>query len=40
MRYYKSGKSFVYRHLPFWPASPVDRIVLLLVPLAVVLILD
>lgn len=38
VRYYKSGKSFVYRHLPFWLASLVDRIVLLLVPLAVVLI--
>jgi hypothetical protein len=38
LRYYKSGKSFVYRHLPFWLASLVDRIVLLVVPLAVILI--
>jgi NMT1 family protein len=38
IRYYKSGKSFVYRHLPFWLASLVDRIVLVLVPLAVILI--
>ena len=38
IRYYKSGKSFVYRHLPFWLASLVDRIVLLIVPLAVILI--
>jgi hypothetical protein len=38
LRYYKSGKSFAYRHLPFWLASLVDRIVILLVPLAVVLI--
>jgi hypothetical protein len=38
IRYYKSGKSFAYRHLPFWLASLVDRIVLLIVPLAVVLI--
>lgn len=37
-RYYKSGKSFAYRHLPFWLASLVDRIIILLVPLAVVLI--
>jgi TRAP-type uncharacterized transport system substrate-binding protein len=38
VRYYKSGKSFAYRYLPFWLASLVDRIVLVLVPLAVVLI--
>jgi hypothetical protein len=38
IRYYKSGKSFAYRHLPFWLASLVDRMVLLIVPLAVVLI--
>ena len=37
-RYYKSGKSFVYRHLPFWLASLVDRIAIVLVPLAVILI--
>jgi TRAP-type uncharacterized transport system substrate-binding protein len=37
-RYYKSGKSFAYRYLPFWLASLVDRIVLVLVPIAVVLI--
>jgi NMT1 family protein len=38
VRYYKSGKSFAYKHLPFWLASLVDRLVILLVPLAVVLI--
>ncbi len=38
VRYYTSGKSFAYRHLPFWLASLVDRILILLVPLAVVLI--
>jgi hypothetical protein len=38
IRYYKSGKSFVYKHLPFWLASLVDRMVLVLVPLAVILI--
>jgi NMT1 family protein len=37
-RYYTSGKSFAYKHLPFWLASLVDRLVLVLVPLAVVLI--
>ena len=37
-RYYKSGKSFAYRNLPFWLASLVDRIVIVLVPLAVVLL--
>jgi hypothetical protein len=38
VRYYKSGKSFAYKHLPFWLASLVDRAVVLLVPLAVLLI--
>ena len=37
-RYYKSGKSFVYRHLPFWLASLVDRAAVVLVPIIVVLI--
>ena len=37
-RYYKSGKSFVYRHLPFWLASLVDRAALVLVPIILVLI--
>jgi TRAP-type uncharacterized transport system substrate-binding protein len=34
-RYYKSGKTFVYRNLPFWLASLVDRIAVVLVPLIV-----
>jgi len=38
IRYYKSGKSFAYKHLPFWLASLVDRAVVLLVPIAVLLI--
>ena len=38
LRYYKSGKSFAYRHLPFWLANLVDRTVILLVPLLVVLV--
>jgi len=37
-RYYKSGKSFAYRHLPFWLASLVDRLVVLLVPMLVLLV--
>jgi TRAP-type uncharacterized transport system substrate-binding protein len=37
-RYYKSGKSFLYRSLPFWLASLADRLVVLLVPIIVVLI--
>jgi NMT1 family protein len=36
-RYYKSGKSFVYRHMPFWLASLADRL-LVLVPVIVVAI--
>jgi hypothetical protein len=36
-RYYKSGKSFVYRVLPFWMASLADRL-LVLVPVIVVAI--
>ena len=37
-RYYKTGKTFVYRHLPFWLASLVNRILVIIVPLAVLLI--
>ena len=37
-RYYKSGKSFLYRTLPFWLASLADRLIVLLVPIIVVLI--
>jgi len=37
-RYYTSGKSFAYRHLPFWLASLVDRALVMLVPIAVLLI--
>jgi hypothetical protein len=38
LRYYKSGKTFAYKHLPFWLASLVDRALVLLVPFAVLLI--
>jgi hypothetical protein len=37
-RYYKSGKSFLYRSLPFWLASLMDRILVIVVPLVVVLV--
>lgn len=38
-RYYKSGdRSFVYRHFPFWLASLLDRVIVLLVPIFVVVI--
>ncbi|SMG01355.1 TAXI family TRAP transporter solute-binding subunit [Burkholderia singularis] len=37
-RYYKSGKTFLYRKMPFWVASLVDRLLFIVVPLIVVLI--
>jgi hypothetical protein len=37
-RYYKSGKSFLYRDFPFWIASFVNRILIVLVPLLLILI--
>ena len=37
-RYYKSGKSFLYRYLPFWLATVADRLLVLLLPIAVLLI--
>ncbi len=37
-RYYRSGKSFAYRFLPFWLASLLDRALVLLVPIVVVVI--
>jgi TRAP transporter TAXI family solute receptor len=37
-RYYKSGKTFLYSHLPFWVASLADRLMFLVLPLLVVLI--
>jgi TRAP-type uncharacterized transport system substrate-binding protein len=37
-RYYRSGKSFAYKALPFWLASLVNRILIVLLPLAVILI--
>lgn len=37
-RYYKSGSRFLYTHLPFWLASLVDRLLVVLIPLVVVII--
>ena len=37
-RFYKSGKSFLYRYLPFWIASLVNRVLVVIVPMLVVLI--
>ncbi|MDB5774336.1 MAG: hypothetical protein JWP38_469 [Herbaspirillum sp.] len=37
-RYYKSGKSFVYRMLPFWLASLVDRTLVIVLPVFLLLI--
>ncbi len=37
-RYYKSGKSFLYRYLPFWLASLLNRILVVFVPLILILI--
>ena len=37
-RFYKSGKGFLYRHLPFWLASLADRTMVVLVPIIVLLI--
>ncbi len=36
-RYYKSGKPFLQRYLPFWAATLIDRTVVLLLPVIVVL---
>ena len=37
-RYYKSGAPFLQRYLPFWAATLVDRIIVLLVPIFAILI--
>jgi hypothetical protein len=37
-RYYKSGKTFLYRSLPFWVASLVNPILVAIVPVIVLLI--
>jgi TRAP transporter TAXI family solute receptor len=37
-RYYKSGKPLLQRYLPFWAATLIDRMVVMLIPLIAVLI--
>jgi NMT1-like family len=37
-RYYKTGKTFAYRYLPFWLASLLERALVVLVPICVVVI--
>ena len=37
-RYYKSGKTFLYRYLPFWLASLINRIIVVFVPMVLLLI--
>jgi hypothetical protein len=37
-RYYQSGKSFLYRYMPFWLASLVTRITVSFLPMLVILI--
>jgi TRAP-type uncharacterized transport system substrate-binding protein len=37
-RYYKSGGQFLYRRLPFWLASLIDRVLVVLLPLLVVVV--
>jgi TRAP transporter TAXI family solute receptor len=37
-RYYTSGKTFLYRNLPFWLATLVDRLLVVVVPVIVLLI--
>jgi len=37
-RYYQSGKGFLYRNLPFWLASILNRVLVVVVPLIVLLI--
>jgi hypothetical protein len=37
-RYYKSGEQFLYKVLPFWMASLVDRLLVVLLPLFVVIV--
>ncbi|RQH07015.1 TAXI family TRAP transporter solute-binding subunit [Paraburkholderia dinghuensis] len=38
IRYFKSGQPFLYRNLPFWLASLIERRLLILVPFAALLI--
>jgi TRAP transporter TAXI family solute receptor len=37
-RYYKSGKPFLQRYLPFWAATLIDRMIVLAIPLLAILL--
>jgi hypothetical protein len=37
-RFYKSGKSFLYRYMPFWLASLLNRTLIVFIPMVFVLI--
>ena len=37
-RFYKSGGKFLYKHLPFWLASILDRLLVVFLPLFVILV--
>lgn len=37
-RYYKSGKTFLQRYLPFWAATLIERLVVMLVPIFALLL--
>jgi hypothetical protein len=37
-RFYKSGKRYLYEHLPFWLASLVNRVLVAFVPMLIILI--
>jgi len=38
LRYYKSGKPFLQRYLPFWAATLVDRLVVMLLPIFAIML--
>ena len=38
MRYYKSGPTFLQRYLPFWVANFISRMIVMLLPLALLLL--
>jgi TRAP-type uncharacterized transport system substrate-binding protein len=37
-RYYKSGEQFLYKRLPFWLASLIDRLLVVILPLLVIVV--
>ena len=37
-RFYKSGKSFLYKYFPFWMASLINRILVVFLPIVLILI--